>query len=72
MSKETDAIRQGLAQYHAAEYDRDGHDFWRDVEKDVLEASVKDHVRRNSPEDTSHEEVHVLTMLTLKELAKRR
>jgi|GEM_PF-6658016 len=45
MSKETDGIRLGLAKYHAAEYDRDGHDFWRAAEKTVLEASVKEYVR---------------------------
>ncbi len=73
MSKELDVIRLGLARHHAAEYERDRHYFlWRTVEKTVLEASITDYVRRNSPEDTSHEEIHILTILTLYELEKLR
>ncbi len=63
--------RLRFAQTYADEYNREGYE-WRIAGETVLESSVYEYVRKNSPGDTSSEEIRLITELALKELEKLR
>ena len=67
----TPAIRVGLAKSYAGEYNRERPD-WRVVGETVLESSVYEYVRGNSPRNVPTEDIRIITDLMLEELKKLR